>query len=111
MPCTAFRQLTVARNRVKNGLTKLLETNELVDNMQIELTALEPELKKKSEATAILMENLAVDQEKADAVSQLLCVIMCESHGEMLEVMFCECVVGFWPCSFTMFKKLLVQLY
>ena len=68
--CNAFRQLTTACNRVKNGLTKLLETNELVDNMQVELTALEPELKKKSEATAILMENLAVDQEKADAVSQ-----------------------------------------
>ena len=68
--CNAYRQLTTACNRVKNGLTKLLETNELVDNMQVELTALEPELKKKSEATAILMENLAVDQEKADAVSQ-----------------------------------------
>ena len=66
----AFRQLLAARNRVKNGLTKLLETNELVDKMQIELTALEPELVKKSEATAVLMENLAVDQEKADAVSQ-----------------------------------------
>ena len=69
-----FRQLLAARNRVKNGLTKLLETNELVDKMQIELTALEPELVKKSGATAVLMENLAVDQEKADAVSQPLSV-------------------------------------
>ena len=54
---------------MKNGLTKLLETNELVDKMKIELVALEPELKKKSEDTAKLMENLAVDQEKADAVN------------------------------------------
>ena len=64
------RQLVQARDRVKNGLTKLLETNELVDNMQIELTALEPELKKKSGDTEALMEKLAVDQEKADAVSK-----------------------------------------
>ena len=53
---------------MKNGLTKLLETNELVDNMQIELTALSPQLEKKSADTEKLMEVLAVDQEKADAV-------------------------------------------
>jgi dynein heavy chain len=63
------RQLIMARDRVKNGLTKLLETNELVDNMKKELVALEPQLKKKSEDTEALMEKLAVDQEKADAVS------------------------------------------
>ena len=65
----AYRQLISARDRVKNGLLKLLETNDLVDNMKVELVALEPELKKKSIATAELMEKLAVDQEKADAVS------------------------------------------
>ena len=42
------RQLVTARDRVKNGLKKLLETNELVDTMQVELVALEPELKQKS---------------------------------------------------------------
>ena len=57
-----------ARDRVKNGLTKLLETNVLIDNMKIELVALEPELKQKSEDTQVLMEKLAVDQEQADAV-------------------------------------------
>lgn len=36
--------------------------------MQEELTALEPELKKKSVETEELMEKLAVDQEKADQV-------------------------------------------
>ena len=40
--------------------------------MQIELTALEPELKRKSEDTAKLMEKLAVDQEKADAVRKVV---------------------------------------
>jgi len=36
--------------------------------MKITLTALEPELKKKSEETAALMENLSVEQEKAEKV-------------------------------------------
>jgi dynein heavy chain len=40
--------------------------------MQVELTALEPELKRKSEDTAKLMEKLAVDQEKADAVRKVV---------------------------------------
>ena len=55
----------MARDRVKNGLVKILETNELVDNMQVELTALAPVLEKKSADTEALMERLAVDQEKA----------------------------------------------
>ena len=36
-----------ARDRVANGLKKILETNDLVDSMQKELVALEPELKVK----------------------------------------------------------------
>jgi dynein heavy chain len=40
--------------------------------MQIELTALEPQLQKKSEDTAKLMDKLAVDQEKADAVRKVV---------------------------------------
>ena len=66
---TVYRQLVMSRDRVKNGLKKLLETNELVDNMQVELVALEPELIKKSADTEALMEKLSVDQEKADTVS------------------------------------------
>ncbi|XP_046331899.2 dynein axonemal heavy chain 6-like [Haliotis rufescens] len=66
------RILKNARDRVKNGLAKLLETNDLVDNMKIELVALEPELKKKSEDTNALMERLVVDQEKADAVRKVV---------------------------------------
>ena len=63
-----YRQLKNARERVHNGLIKLLETNELVDKMKKELVALEPELKKRSEETNILMEKLVVDQEQADTV-------------------------------------------
>ena len=62
-----------ARERVHNGLIKLLETNELVDKMKKELVALEPELKQRSENTNSLMERLVVDQEKADAVCISLC--------------------------------------
>ncbi|XP_064870257.1 dynein axonemal heavy chain 6-like [Oncorhynchus nerka] len=42
------QQLVAARDRVKNGLTKLLETNVLVDKMKVDLSALEPVLKQKS---------------------------------------------------------------
>ncbi|PVD36438.1 hypothetical protein C0Q70_03422 [Pomacea canaliculata] len=66
------KTLKQARDRVKNGLVKLLETNVLVDNMKVELVALEPELKKKSEATQKLMEDLVIDQEKADAVRKVV---------------------------------------
>lgn len=61
-----------ARDRVKNGLTKLLETNDLVDTMKVNLSALEPILKQKSIDVDALMEKLAVDQQKADEVSVCL---------------------------------------
>ncbi|XP_035385934.1 dynein heavy chain 6, axonemal [Electrophorus electricus] len=66
------QQLEAARDRVKNGLTKLLETNALVDEMKVELSALEPVLKQKSIDVNALMEKLAVDQEKADQVRKVV---------------------------------------
>jgi len=75
-----YRQLVGARDRVKNGLTKLLETNVLIDNMKVELVALEPELKQKSEDTELLMDKLAVDQMQADSVRPtafLYCTYTC----------------------------------
>jgi dynein heavy chain len=68
----AFREINASRQRISNGLKKLVETNVIVDSMQIELTALEPQLQKKSEDTAKLMDKLAVDQEKADAVRKVV---------------------------------------
>nr|XP_004029568.4 dynein axonemal heavy chain 6 [Gorilla gorilla gorilla]XP_055234907.1 dynein axonemal heavy chain 6 [Gorilla gorilla gorilla] len=62
------KQIISARDRVKNGLTKLLETNILVDKMKLDLSALEPVLLTKSEDVEALMEKLAVDQESADQV-------------------------------------------
>ncbi|XP_077201567.1 dynein axonemal heavy chain 6 isoform X2 [Paroedura picta] len=66
------KELVSARDRVKNGLTKLLETNELVDKMKLELSALEPILKEKSIDVEALMEKLAVDQENADQVRRVV---------------------------------------
>ncbi|KAM7393703.1 hypothetical protein PAMP_020556 [Pampus punctatissimus] len=66
------QQLVLARDRVKNGLTKLLETNELVDKMKVDLSALEPVLKQKSTDVDALMEKLAVDQESADEVRKVV---------------------------------------
>lgn len=54
---------------MKNGLKKLLETNDLVDNMQVELVALEPQLKQKSLDVEKLMDKLQTDQDEADKVS------------------------------------------
>lgn len=53
---------------MKNGLTKLLETNDLVDKMKVDLSALEPVLKQKSIDVDALMQRLAVDQKSADKV-------------------------------------------
>uniref|UniRef100_A0A7N8YMF0 Dynein, axonemal, heavy chain 6 n=1 Tax=Mastacembelus armatus TaxID=205130 RepID=A0A7N8YMF0_9TELE len=54
------QHLVLARDRVKNGLTKLLQTNELVDKMKADLSALEPVLKQKSIDVDALMEKLTV---------------------------------------------------
>ena len=35
MGCLVFRQLVLARDRIDTGLKKLLETNELVANMEV----------------------------------------------------------------------------
>ncbi|KAG7486149.1 dynein heavy chain 6, axonemal [Solea senegalensis] len=66
------QQLKLARDRVKNGLGKLLETNELVDKMKVDLSALEPVLKQKSTDVDALMKKLAVDQEQADEVRKVV---------------------------------------
>ncbi|XP_012629713.3 dynein axonemal heavy chain 6 [Microcebus murinus] len=66
------KQIITARDRVKNGLTKLLETNILVDKMKLDLSALEPVLLQKSQDVEALMEKLAVDQESADQVRNVV---------------------------------------
>uniref|UniRef100_A0A1B6CU24 AAA+ ATPase domain-containing protein n=1 Tax=Clastoptera arizonana TaxID=38151 RepID=A0A1B6CU24_9HEMI len=60
------------RDRIKNGLTKLFETNDLVATMKVQLIALEPQLKEKSTATALLMKNLIKEKAQADEVRQVV---------------------------------------
>ncbi|ORY38879.1 hypothetical protein BCR33DRAFT_853838 [Rhizoclosmatium globosum] len=66
------KELGSARDRLKNGLSKLLETNQLVANMQIELEELGPELKQKATDVEALMVKIAKDQEMADGVRKVV---------------------------------------
>lgn len=66
------QELGSARDRVKNGLVKLLETNTLVSSMQVELELLSPQLVIKAEETEKLMEKISVDQLTADAVRSVV---------------------------------------
>ena len=61
-------ELGTSRDRLLNGLSKLNETNQLVDKMKTELAALQPELVAKAAATAELLQRVAVDQEQAEQV-------------------------------------------
>ena len=65
-------EMSSARDKLKNGLQKLMETNELVADMKVELTSLEPELKEKAAATEVLMTQLAKDQSAADEVKKVV---------------------------------------
>ncbi|KAK5640059.1 hypothetical protein RI129_010870 [Pyrocoelia pectoralis] len=55
-------------DRIANGLKKLYETNDIIDAMKEELTAMEPILAEKSVAIAKLMVTLTAQQEQADKV-------------------------------------------
>ncbi|KAI9363382.1 dynein heavy chain and region D6 of dynein motor-domain-containing protein [Zopfochytrium polystomum] len=66
------KELGSARDRLRNGLNKLAETNELVANMQIELEQLGPELKQRAADVEILMVKIAKDQEMADSVRKVV---------------------------------------
>lgn len=60
------------RDRLKNGLSKLTETNELVNKMQVELEGLGPELKQRAQDVEVLMIKIAKDQETADGVRAIV---------------------------------------
>ncbi|KAJ3111626.1 Dynein heavy chain 6, axonemal [Phlyctochytrium bullatum] len=66
------KELGAARDRLRNGLNKLAETNELVAAMQIELEQLGPELKNKAADVESLMIKIAKDQEMADGVRKVV---------------------------------------
>ncbi|KAM9845816.1 dynein axonemal heavy chain 6 [Aulostomus maculatus] len=66
------QQLVLTRDRVKNGLTKLLEANELMGTMEEDPSAPEPVLKDKSIDAEGHMQKLAVDQVGADEQRKVL---------------------------------------
>ncbi|KNC97013.1 uncharacterized protein SPPG_09508 [Spizellomyces punctatus DAOM BR117] len=66
------KELGSSRDRLRNGLNKLLETNELVAKMQVELELLGPELKQRAADTEALMVKIGKDQETADGVRKVV---------------------------------------
>jgi dynein heavy chain, axonemal len=66
------KELGASRDRLRNGLEKLAETNDVVSNMQKELELLGPELKQKAADTEALMLKIAKDQETADGVRKVV---------------------------------------
>lgn len=68
------KELTNSRDKLKNGLKKLAETNEVVAKMQLELEALGPELKQKTIDVEQLMTQIANDQKSADSVKKVVSV-------------------------------------
>ncbi|XP_075229380.1 dynein heavy chain at 16F [Lycorma delicatula] len=60
------------KDRIQNGLKKLLETNDLVATMKVQLTEMAPVLKEKSEATAELMKFLVKEKAQADEVRKVV---------------------------------------
>ena len=52
--------------RLKSGLDKLVDANKSVEEMKILLNKMEPELKKASEETEIMLQSLQVDKAEAE---------------------------------------------
>lgn len=65
-------EVPVITNNVTFVSQKLYETNDLVAQMKVELSALGPILKEKSEATNKLMEKLVKEQAQAMEVRQIV---------------------------------------
>jgi dynein heavy chain len=66
------KELGSARDRLKNGLSKLAETNNLVAVMQVDLELLGPELQQKAIFTENLMVKIGQDQATADGVKKVV---------------------------------------
>ena len=61
-------ELGTSQKRLSVGVTKLEETNAIVEGLQIELTALQPVLKKKAEEASAMIVVVERDQKEADVV-------------------------------------------
>ncbi|GBG25533.1 Dynein heavy chain 6, axonemal [Hondaea fermentalgiana] len=61
-------ELTLARDRLSNGIIKLEETNEMVQNLKQELNELMPVLEEKSKDAEVLLKQVAQEQAEASVV-------------------------------------------
>lgn len=66
------KELQKDRNKLKNGLDKLQQTNEVVAMLQKELSLMQPELTKKAAATETLLKQIREDQATADGVRRVV---------------------------------------
>lgn len=60
------------QNRIGNGLNKILETNETIDVMRKELEYLTPKLEKQAADFKIMVDRIAVENKKADAMREIV---------------------------------------
>ena len=75
-----------ARSRLENGLSKLHECNEKVDDMETTLTALAPVLKEKGEATEVLLVQVSADQAAAEEMAVVVNKEAAEAKAKATEV-------------------------
>ena len=61
-------ELKTQRDRLSVGVTKLVETNAIVESLQTELTALAPVLKQKGEEAEIMIANVTKEGDAAQIV-------------------------------------------
>lgn len=59
-------------NRIGNGLNKILETNETIEIMRKELEFLTPKLEKQAADFKIMVDKIAVENKKADAMREIV---------------------------------------
>jgi dynein heavy chain len=67
-----YQELESSKNKLKNGLTKLKEANDIIDNLKVELTNLQPILDKKTIEIELLIERLNVDRQEANKVKAIV---------------------------------------
>ena len=84
--------------RYKNGLTRLGETNLMVDDLKIKLVNLMPEIKEKTKATVQMVEDLEIQSKDAAEIEKTTAVEEMASKKVFNEVMAikqdCDLILG-----------------
>ncbi|KAF5403840.1 Dynein heavy chain axonemal [Paragonimus heterotremus] len=83
------QEVTIARNRTKIGLDKLLFTEEVVSKLQEELEVMKPELEKAVEESKVTMEEIARDSKIAEETKK---VVAHEEQQALKKARECETI-------------------